>query len=220
MGVVLLVVVTPQVDRRAPDRPPVVVLNGAAQRLAGQEFDRGLVGDRLAGLPAPVVALHGEAVAPDVDAEVLVGRAGRVADVEPAPVVGGPPLVVQGDPDADVGVRDGLAGVGGDDVEVEDLAGGGGLGPWAPCAAFGGPSASARFAARVNREAPTAAAAARPSDMIASRAGQRGRQREEPRLASIPATRRASRGVRAIASPSDGPGLRTSPEATASSASR
>src|SRR5690606_25527361 len=105
--------------------PALLVLDDAAERLAGVEPDGVSVGDLLAPL-APVVPLHGEAVAPDVHAEVLVGRSGRVDEVEPALLVGDAPVFgTEGHPDPNMGVRHRLAGLGRHAPEREDAPRGG-----------------------------------------------------------------------------------------------
>ena len=67
--------------------------------------------------------LHRAALTPDVDAEVLIGRTGGMRDVETALRISLPPFVTQANPDADVGIRDRLSGVGGNNLEVEHAAG-------------------------------------------------------------------------------------------------
>ena len=95
----------------------------AAQGFTRLEPDRLFFGDRLVGVESPVVALHRAALAPDVDAEVLVGRAGGMRDVETALRVGLAPVVTQANPDTDIGIRDRLSRVGGNNLEVKHAAG-------------------------------------------------------------------------------------------------
>ena len=102
---------------------PASSCTSAAQRFTRLQPDRLSFGDRLVGVESPVVALHRAALTPDVDAEVLVGGAGRMLDVETAVRIGLAPFVTEADPDTHVGIRDRLSGVGGNNLEVKHAAG-------------------------------------------------------------------------------------------------